>query len=212
MKNAKKQGYIKKLDLFKNLSENEIDKISYLARDIEYPKKHTFIFQEDDVDGVYILVEGSVKVFRTNENGKDINLSLKSRGDIIGEMAALEGDVRSASVETLEKSILLKFSKRDFDNLLKKYPSVAKNLLKILSKRLREAGSQYEETLSLPLKERVQKVLITLSGKVGSKEIVISHQDLASIVGATRPRVSEELGELEREKKIALLHKKIILK
>jgi CRP-like cAMP-binding protein len=101
----------------------------------------TLIFSEGDPgDALYVVVEGSVSVFSTNEEGVDVVLAELQAGDSFGEMALLTGEPRSASVRASQDTRALRLMKNDFDRLLEEQPALARELLQVFGQRLQQTN------------------------------------------------------------------------
>ncbi|HJY99007.1 MAG TPA: Crp/Fnr family transcriptional regulator [Patescibacteria group bacterium] len=193
----KKVEILKQFDLFKNLEEEAIDAVAAVAKEKNFGPKETIIQEGEAGTDIYLIYEGSVRIYRLSEDGKEATLSINGHGDIIGEMAIFDHGVRTAFVEALETTKTLCLTETDFKNLMVSHGQVAIELLNILSGRLLENGKLIEKLETKSLKDRVKSVLLTLDSYM--PKIKITQEQLASLVGATRPRVSESLGSLKKE-------------
>ena len=137
-----KQGedLLRSVELFKNLPQELIEKISGVAEYQAFPKDKTIIHQGDQADSFYQIISGSARVFRVSDDGVNVTLNILEPGDSFGEMALLTGEPRSASVETQEACGLLVISKEAFDKLASEIPEFSLALSKILSSRLSRGG------------------------------------------------------------------------
>lgn len=145
------------------------------------------------------------------EDGKNVNLSILGPGEMIGELSLIDGQPRSASVEAIKKTTVLEIKKKDFDKFLARYPKTTIDLLKIITSRLRLTHFHLENMVQGTLVERTLVTLKNLSTLYPNKEINLSHEQLAEIVGATRSRITEVLDHLSRTRQLILSRKKIIL-
>jgi CRP-like cAMP-binding protein len=200
---------IKKNSLFRQFSENELITIAQKAIVKNFPPHTLFISQDETKDTVYFIVSGLARIYRSNEEGYEVNIGLCGPGDVVGEMAVIRHAPRSASVESLQKVEALEVSATDFNNILKKNPEIAVHLLETFSQRLQNNNIYMEEVLSKNLKERSLDILQSLAKYFPDKDVVLSQEELATIIGATRARVTEVLNILALEGKISLSHKKI---
>jgi CRP/FNR family cyclic AMP-dependent transcriptional regulator len=101
-------------------------------------EKDTIITHEGDVsDVLYVILSGSVKVFLENRQGECITLRVLHRGDYFGELSLLDESSRSASVITLDKTMLAIIDKAEFIKCLRNTPEIAINLCIELSRRMR---------------------------------------------------------------------------
>jgi CRP/FNR family cyclic AMP-dependent transcriptional regulator len=202
---------IRKSEVFADLTDNQLKIIQPKLHLREVPKDQIIIEQEAQTFEAYIIVSGSVRIYRTTENGDEITLTFRGLGEIIGEMALLDNQPRSASVETIQPTQLLIITKENFRQVIFQFPEIALNLLKTLTKRLRQANLHLEEERSQNLAARTWKILETLANYFPDQEITMSQEELANIIGATRARVTEVLDQFESEGKITLSHRKIHL-
>jgi CRP/FNR family transcriptional regulator len=159
----------------------------------------------------YVILSGVVKVYELTTEGKEINFAILGRGEIFGEMSLFSSAPRSATVEAIEETETLVLKKSDFQKLIAADPNIALNLLEILAERLRLLHQNILNLNSKKLAERTEEILITLISHYATREISISQEELADIVGATRARLNEALKILERSHKITMSHKSIKL-
>lgn len=202
---------IQSSDLFRDLS---LDEAHLLSEIVQYKEINPgIVFIEEGQIGLeaYIIASGLVKVYRLTDEGKEVIFGIRKPGEILGEMALLDEGTRSAHVATLQKTGLLCIPKQAFLNLIAAHPSVALGMIRTLSKRIRESTFMIEDIVSKQVIERMVNLLRTIAPYFPNNELTLSHEELAILLGATRPRVTEILHILEKEKKITLLHKKIIV-
>lgn len=116
--------------VFKELPVNVLAAIAQAVEPLVVPG-HSVIFREGDPgDSLYIISSGSTRIFRKNEAGMDMDLSIKGPGETFGEMALLTGESRTADVETLEETHLMVLSKDQFDRLMRDFPDIHKAFVK----------------------------------------------------------------------------------
>ncbi len=210
--NEEKIKILKSFDLFSDLTEEELKTIADYIQKKEFLAKTIFISQDEEVpDVVYFIYKGLARAYRTTEEGQEVNLSIIGEGEVIGEMGVIEELPRSATVEAMQNTIAYVLTGKNFVDLLKKHPQVSITLLKSLSKRLRKLTGRMEDIMSKNIEERTLGALRILSRFFPKKEILLSHEELATIVGATRARVTEVLDALRKTGKIKLQHRKIRL-
>ncbi|MCP4221025.1 MAG: cyclic nucleotide-binding domain-containing protein [bacterium] len=129
---------LKDIFFYKELDEESLTEIQKLFVQETLPDK-TVIFKENDSpDALYIIVKGSVRVYRRSPYGKEVTLAYLTRGDFFGEQGLIETILRSASVVTEEECKILKMKRDDFQDLLKKNAIISFNILKVMSQRMRE--------------------------------------------------------------------------
>ncbi len=204
-----KVNNLKTFGFFKDLKNEDLKVIAQAVSEKEFDSNTIIIEQETEPDITYFLVSGSVRIYRITQEGTEVNLSICGPGEVIGEMAFVDGGVRSANVETLAPSKFLTLAGGDFKNLMTKYPDIAYQLILILTNRVRKLGEFMEESMSQKLPHRTWHVLEILSKYFPNGEITLSQEELSNVVGGTRARVTEILDNLQTEGKIELSHKKI---
>lgn len=163
-------------------------------------------------NAAYFIIAGSAKIYRITEEGEIVTFAVLGPNEVVGEMSLIDDMPRSACVETIKDTQVLILTKKEFHTILNTHPSVAIALLKVLSKRVRETNQQIENILSKNLNDRTWKVLESLAKYFPNKTINLSQEELANIIGATRARVTEVLNNLQKNNKIALSHKQIMIK
>ena len=188
-----------------------LDHVAFAIKEKVVAAKTIIINQGEASDAIYLVVDGSVRVYKISEDGEEINLSIAGKGDVIGEMALVDRAPRSAFVETLTETKLFTLKGDDFIKIMHEYPEIAITLLSSLSNKIRRVDQHVEDVLTKRLLARTWNTLQTLSKYFDDGKILMSHEELAQIIGATRSKISLALSELEKEGKISLANRKITL-
>ena len=190
---------LRNIPLFANLSDEDIAMISAEVTAKSFPK-HTIIMSEGEKsDSMYVVVSGKVKVLISDEEGKEIILSILGPGEFFGEMALIDNQPRSATVITMEPSHFNVIAQADFMRVLTKNPSIAQTILRALAKRLREADRKISSLALLDVYGRVARTLLELATDHNGKRVVrqhLSQQEIANMVGASREMVNRILKDL----------------
>lgn len=204
-----KSKTVRSLSFFSGLSDAEVELIASKLIEKVFPLNSIIIEQEQPSDSVYFIYKGAGQIYRITQDGNYANIALCGPGDIIGEMGLIDNMPRSANVKAIQETHVLMLRKEDFVNILKQNPSLSINLLKVFSQRLRNNDLMVEDVLSKNLTERTWKAIEALGKFFPNREINLSQEELAEIVGATRARITEALNLLQNEGKISLSHRKI---
>lgn len=202
---------IRSFALFEGLPEKEIQALMQVASKRTIPAKTVFIEQGTPSETAFFILDGSVNVYRMDESGNEISVCILGSGDIVGEMSLIDHEPRSAFVTTLTDTTMLTLSQKDFITILQKYPQIAIHLLSSLSKRLRTTNQYLEDIVRKPLSSRTWNTLQILKRYFSDGKISLTHEELASIVGATRARITEILNNFQKDGKISLSHRNITL-
>jgi CRP/FNR family cyclic AMP-dependent transcriptional regulator len=202
-------------DLYAHLSP-ELRALAVRGSVRSYPKKAIVINEGEMGDSLFVLLRGHVKVFSMDENGREITYGHIQAGDYFGEMS-LDGGPRSASVITLEACTCSVLTRAEVSEHLAFEPGFAINLMVQVIRRARAATEAARNMALLDVYGRLVAVLedqdhggaLESGGKVVLASI--THQDIASRVGASREMVSRLLKDLEKGGYIEMGTKKITL-
>jgi CRP/FNR family cyclic AMP-dependent transcriptional regulator len=179
-------------------------------------RKNTIVLNEGEPgDSLFVLLQGQVKVYATDENGREITYGTIQGGDYFGEMS-LDGGPRSASIMTLEPSLCALVSRTSVQQHLADEPDFA---ISLVWQVIRRARSATETARQMALLDVYGRVIHTLEGEHGPASgqapvelTQITHQQIASRVGASREMVSRLLKDLEKGGYVELGIKRITLK
>jgi CRP/FNR family transcriptional regulator len=195
---------LRKVPLFSQLEEGELVRFSRVAVPRSFPTGTRVFHEGDRSDACYIVRSGDFRVTREHPDGRAITLANLGRGDIFGELAMLDGEVRSASVEALSDGELLALPAADVRALLARHPGITVKLVAALVRRLRSANERIARQSFQTVPSRVAGVLSQLVAEEtpvsdgGGVTIRMNQADLAQLAGTSRESVSRFLAELER--------------
>jgi CRP/FNR family transcriptional regulator, cyclic AMP receptor protein len=195
---------LSRVPLFSELSREELERISRVSVARSFPAGVRVFHEGDHSDACYLVRRGDLRVTREHSDGRAIALATLGPGDIFGELAMLDGEARSASVETLTDSELLALPAADVRRLLADHPGISVKLIAALTKRLRETNERVARQSFQTVPSRVAGVLTQLiaeeSATAGRQGITIhmTQADLAQLAGTSRESVSRFLATLER--------------
>lgn len=219
MQLTKKERALKSLPLFGQLGEEEICSLSSRVSLKTYPKHTILVSEGDETDSLFIIENGKVKVYLSDEEGKEVIINILEDGDYFGELALLDDKPRSASVMTLEECRVWLISKKDFETWLLQHPQITILLLKDMSSRLRQLTDNVKSLALMDVYGRVARTLLHLAKQQGDDKLVIdqrlTQQDIANMVGASREMVSRIMkdlvagGYVSIERNAIIIHEKL---
>lgn len=175
------------------------------ARDVRTYKKKEDIYTEGGFPrGIFFVMKGKVKTYKTHEGGKDFITGLYKEGDFFGYLALLEEGNYTDSAMTLEQSEICLIPKEDFFALVYKNAEVSRKFIKILSDNLQEKEDQLLKLAYNSVRKRVAEALITLCNrykKDGEQQFSmnISREDLANLAGTATETTIRTLSEFKDE-------------
>ena len=195
-------GILRNVPLFAMLDEPQLRALADVMSRKSAPKNRTILKAGDPTDSLYIVIAGRIKVQMSDDEGKEVILSVLGPGDFFGEMGLIDGAPRAASVVTLEQCEFVTVSKEDFHAILKDNHEMGMVIMRGLVKRLREADRKIESLALLDVYGRVARVLLEFAEDVDGQKVVkrkLPRQDIAKMIGASREMVSRVMKGLEVE-------------
>lgn len=156
----------------------------------------------DPGDSLFLILTGRVRISILTPDGRELSFSHAVPGDIVGEIAVLDGSPRSANATALSDVVALRLSARDFNRLVDQHSSLARAAIRLLCRRLRELSDHLEDIALLPLSARLARFFLNrldalqddrTAGKAVPISLGISQGELALLLGASRPKVNAAL-------------------
>ncbi len=185
--------------LFAELTPGDMEFISGHGIVRTFRKNAVVINEGDHSDSLYVILEGRVKVFVSDETDKEVILNIQGPGEYFGELALIDDTPRSASVMTIVKSRLVLVTRPAFERCLAKNPTLAVKLIRTLAKRIRSLTANVKDLALLDVYGRVARTLIKLAVVEDGTLVIkqrLTHQEIASMVGASREMVSRIMRDL----------------
>jgi len=175
----------------------------------KFKKKQTIYTEGNHPNRLYYMVSGKVKVYKTNEDGKELVTELFGPGDFLGHIALLEGTVYMDTAEAMEETEVAAIPKEDFDELLNNNAEVARKFIRLLAKNVTEKEKQLLGLAYNSLRKKVAESLLLLQRKYNLQHedkfvIDISRESLATIAGTATESLIRTLGDFRNEKLIDL--------
>ncbi len=183
--------------LFRGLSVNDIKELSSHAIVVHY-KKGTPIFVEGNpADFFYVVQEGLVKVFKSTSTGKVLTFTVAGRGDTLNA-TAVSGNNYYMSTQTLNDVTLLKIGRKPYHSFLAEHPSIAIELIGMLSTRLNRECDRVVRLLGEDVEQRLIISLFTLARKFGTN-LSLTREELANCAGTTTETTIRVLSRLKKQ-------------
>lgn len=176
------------------------------------------IREGDPADFLHLIVSGWVRVSTVLPDGRELVYALRGPGDVLGELAALQGWDRTASVRSIEPTTVVQLTAAQFQACLRARPEVGIGLIRTLAVRLREAEQARVGVVSLDVSHRVARHLAGLMaerGRPGEGGIVIAtpftQEEIANQLGASRRAVARAMAVLRERGVVTTGRKKIVV-
>lgn len=187
------------IELLAGLTPAQLDWVAQRAHRRVFEAGRNVMIIEQPGEAVYVILHGTVKIY-VEQGQRDVILSILGAGDLLGEMSLIDSVGRSASAVVLENSLMLWMDKTTFNYMLDHFPPIARNLVKILSARVRLSDQLIQALATLDVNGRVARQLLAFAEKYGREKngatqirIVLTQSDIADLVGASRKRVNQTM-------------------
>jgi len=205
--------------LFSELAEDDLQKLISSARIVEFKAGNTVYNKGESGEELYVIIDGNIKVSSVSSDGREAMFGILSPGDLLGESNLLNSSTRAETAVAANNTKLIVFSNKKFLPFLEDYPKLAIKLVEILSDRLRNANSKYEETIFLDMPTRLAKILIELVEAqantlpyVTRNILKYTQQELANLLGVSRESVNRQLRVWESNHLIEVTRGQILIK
>lgn len=197
---------LKGIPLFQGMSDRELDMLLALTTTKKL-KKRAYLFRKGDPgNALFAVLEGRLKATGEGRDGKEMVFSVMDPGEVIGEIALLDQEPRSATVQAVEDVTLLTLHRRDLLPFLERNPKAAIKLAAVLAKRIRNLTELAEDTVFLGLPSRLAKKLLSLADRYGKQtpeglkiDLKLPQHELGELVGTSRESINKTLRQWGEE-------------
>jgi CRP/FNR family transcriptional regulator len=191
-----------RVPVFSTLVPGDLERIAQLAVPRQFESGEVVFREGDASDTCYVVREGHARAIHEHGDGRTITLATFGPGDIFGELAMFEDELRSATVEATAPTTVVGVLGPDMRALMRDHPEIATRLVIALGRRLREANERLSRQSFQTVQSRVAMVLSELAAEAGagSGEVLVTatQADLAQLAGSSRESASRFLAVLER--------------
>jgi len=189
------------IPLFESLGKDERDSLARRFTLRHHPKNSIIINEGDDTSSFYIILKGRVKVYLTDDNGKEIILSIQGEGEYLGEVALLDEGPRSASVTTTEDSRFAVLNRQSFIDCITENPQLSLKVMQGLTRRLRALSENVRSLALMDVYGRVARLLLDLAVDQGDDKVIedrLTQNDIAARIGASPKMVGRIMQDLKK--------------
>jgi CRP-like cAMP-binding protein len=196
-----KTELLSQIPLFAGLGEAEISALVQRAVERRFAADEILFWEGAPCAGIFLIAEGSVKIFKTSPSGRELMLSLEPAPCTVAELPLFDGGAYPASVRAVEPVVALFVNKGDFQQACRQYPDVALKILAVVGRRLRNLVGLVETMTFGSVTQRLARLLLDAARQAGGNtfEMTQTHQELASRLGTVREVVSRNLARFRAE-------------
>lgn len=207
-----KIGYLQMVDIFQDLTEEEIEEIDRATTMSSCRKGKILYMPEDTSEVLFLLKKGRIQLYRLSPDGKKLVIATIGPGSVFGEMALIGQGMHNTFAEATEECVLCVMSRDDLERLLVTKPKVALRIFETLGRRLKEAELRLEEIAFKGIPARLASLLLQLADEQGSDRITgLTHQDLGEQIGTYRETTTQTLNIFKTEGLIEIGRKRLTI-
>jgi CRP-like cAMP-binding protein len=221
IKNADRLWHLQKTGLADNFSLRELHFLASACTDLILEKNQIIYQQGDRADGLFLVNRGTVRLSTSNLGGKEKVAGFLGIGRVFGEEILGKNSHRRSRAVAHEESWISFLSEKSLTKVCEQIPALNLNLLKILDCCLQEARDEIETLSFGGTEKRIASVLLKLSSHHGKSvvsppsfkklRILVSHENLAQMIGANRPHVSSIMSQFKRNGVIQYQGRKLLI-
>jgi CRP/FNR family transcriptional regulator len=210
---------LKKIDLFKNLTDEELKELQAYLVTTAYKKKEYIFSEGDSPEWFYIVSAGKVKVTKLSHEGKEIILEVISPHDIFGGVAVLRNFPYPANAVAMEDAEVIKMSRKNLMRLVDRFPNLMYFIALQLGDRMKSSHDSLKNIALERVEARIAALLLKLSNKVGVEtkdglliDMRLTKQDVADMVGTTVETSIRTFSKFKKEGLVTDTDGKFIIK
>ncbi len=210
---------LRRLPFFTGLGEEELQAVGDMMITRRYKKQMIIFMEGEPGEGLYIVISGKVKLFKLLDDGREKTLHFMQPGDIFAEVLLFDGGPYPATAQAMEDAEVGLIRHHDMEVLLRRNPDITLKILRVMSKRLRQAQLHVRDLAYMDVYARLGETLWHLTKEHGKDtergyliDIPLSQQELANLVGASRETVARILSEWKRAGEIDVSRQRITVR
>src|ERR1035437_6773368 len=162
-----KTASLSQIPLFAGMSDGEIHALAQRAVERRFAPGEMLFWEGEPCAGIFLIVQGSVKIFKTSVGGREMMLALETAPSTVAELPLFDGGPYPASVRAVEPVVTLFINKNDFQQVCRQYPDVALKVLAVVGHRLRHLVGLVEAMTFGSVTQRLARLLLGASGQGG---------------------------------------------
>jgi CRP/FNR family transcriptional regulator len=164
-----------------------------------YMRGDPIFLEGDPPQGLLVVREGAVKIYKTGDSGREQILEIEGPGRAVAELPLFDGRPYPANCAAVHDSVLLLVRPRDFQELLREHPDLTQAVIASLAHRLRRMVMLVQELSLRDVRQRLLDLFQEMAKGEDSFQLDLSHQELAARIGTVREIVSRTLSKLAQE-------------
>ncbi len=197
---------LSQVPFFANLSVENVAEVNKLFHEEGYAAGETIYLAGDPATRLYVVATGKVKLIRHTLSGQDVLLEILTPGEFFGSLSVLGDEEYEDTAQAQTMGCVLGIAANDFQDILRRHPSVAITALDIVTQRLKAAHEMIRQLSAHPVERRIASVLLKLTARLGETQeeglliqMPLSRQDLAEMTGTTTETASRVMSRFQKD-------------
>ena len=204
---------LESIPYFSGLTPQAREALSTAMFEKAVSRNEALLWEGEPGGPLYVVGKGRVKIFRTSAEGKEQVLRVMQPGDSFNEVPVFDGGNNPASAMAMEDGNVYGIRREDMQRILQGHPQLSVNIIRVLSRRLRELVSLVEDLSFRHVTGRLVKILLENAVETGreSPDRRLTQQQMAAMVGTAREMVGRSLKTLEAMGAIRVERQRIVI-
>src|ERR1700716_1010810 len=212
---SSKLAVLRKHPIFCDLDAEAFEQLCRYAKHSTLKRGTTIVSKGDPGNSLIAVISGTVKISVSSPDGRSAIFNLIGPGEIIGEIAVLDGQARTADATANTNCEIFVIDRREFLPFVRSHPALAMKFIELLCAKLRWTSDQVEQVILQNLPGRLASALIRLAEKhklaPGDQTIAVTQQEMSEMVGMTRESINKQLRVWAARKWVRLEHGAIVV-
>lgn len=203
--------FLQNVPYFSDLGPAELESIRKSVFEKTTDRAEMILLEGEPAENLYFVASGAVKVFKTSAEGKEQILNIVRPGESFNDVAIFDGDLNPASARAMGPVLLYGVRKDEMQAILRNYPQIALDVIRVLARRVRQLVSLVEDLSFRHVIGRVARILLENMGGEATPGPRLTQQEMAAMAGTAREVVGRSLKALEEQGVIRLDRHRIIV-
>ncbi len=189
---------IRDFPIFAKLNEEQLGRVAEHSEILDFPRKALFFSEDNSAQGLHVLLEGLVKLFKIADDGKEQTIFVFGPGEPFCLCSSFSDGKLPANLGALEDSRVLYITPRELEAMVREDPTVHLTMMRVMARRLKEAMDMID---SLSLKQVPSRLMAYFESRHqgGRVELDLSYRELAKVIGITPEALSRTLKKMSEE-------------
>ena len=202
---------LKTIPYFAGFSPDRLESLRDFLFEKKVEKGEIILFEGESAEALFFVASGAVKIYKTSSDGKEQILNIVRPGDSFNDVPLFDNDTNPASAQAMTPVLLYGINRQQMGAILRKYPDIAMNTIRILAQKVRQLLSLVEDLSFRNVRGRVAKILLEYGADHSEPRPRLTQQEIAAMAGTAREVVGRSLKSLEDDGIIRLESRRVVI-